>query len=181
MYNAPFAAAKNFQATSVNALSSALGPSPKLSPDQTLAQHSAGAARLVPVEYSDLDYRRAALASTVENFIAWQVRINREERGLTQKDLAALMGTGQSAISKLEDPEGGDVQVSTLLRAAHAFDCALILRFVDFASFVEASQHVQPERLFAPSFVEAQQPSHGPRKRVRALSNGNLQSQTAGR
>ena len=83
-----------------------------------------------PKEWADVEYRHAAMEATVENLIAWQVRINREERGMTQDQLARAMGTKQPAISKLEDHEGGEVLVSTLVKAAHAFDCALWVRFV---------------------------------------------------
>lgn len=125
----------------------------------------------LPAEWSDPGYRRATMESTVENFIAWQVRVNREERGMTQKELATLMGTGQPAISKLEDPEGGDVQLSTLVKAAHAFDCALMLRFVDYAEFAGATRDVRPEALFAAGFSALIPPTRVSRKRSRALSN----------
>lgn len=96
------------------------------------------------------------MEATVENLIAWGVRINREERGLTQSELARLMGTGQSAISKLEDPEGGDVQLSTLIKAAHAFDCALSVRFVSHLDLFLETEDVRSERLFACPFEETQ-------------------------
>src|SRR4051812_4677664 len=59
---------------------------------------------LFPKHIQDSDYREAWMESHVANMIAWQIRINREERGMSQLDLAEAMGTGQSAISKLEDP-----------------------------------------------------------------------------
>ena len=109
----------------------------------------------VPAEWHSPIYRRAAMESTVENMIAWQVRINREERGLKQAELASLMGTKQSAVSKLEDVEGGDVLVSTLIKAAHAFDCALLVRFVEYAEFLTATQDVRPDRLYACGFKDS--------------------------
>jgi len=125
----------------------------------------------IPTEWHDTEYRQAAMESTVENMIAWQVRINREERGMTQKELAALMGTKQSAISKLEDPEGGDVLVSTLVKAAHAFDCALIVRLVDYAECVALTHDVRPERLFAAGFANTFKPARAQSKRARAIEH----------
>lgn len=106
----------------------------------------------IPASWEDGEYRQATLEAELEQGIAWQVRINREERGLTQRDLAKAMKTGQSAISKLESPEGGDVQLSTLVKAAHAFDCALIVQFVSYAAFRAATADVRPDRLLACSF-----------------------------
>jgi transcriptional regulator with XRE-family HTH domain len=105
----------------------------------------------VPREWTDAEYRHSAVEANVSNMIAWQVRINREERGMKQAELAARMGTQQPAISRLEDPEQ-DVRVSTLLKAAAAFDCALLVRFVDHHEFAAAVNDVRPERLYACSF-----------------------------
>lgn len=106
----------------------------------------------VPSSWNDKEFRQATLEAELEQGIAWQVRINREERGLTQLDLGTAMKTGQSAISKLENPEGGDVQLSTLIKAAHAFDCALIVQFVSYAVFRAATADVRPDRLLACSY-----------------------------
>ena len=108
----------------------------------------------IPKEWADTEYRHAAMEANVSNLIAWQVRLNREERGLTQSQLGGLMGTKQSAISKLEDPEAGDVQLSTLIKAAHAFDCALLVRFMDYSEFASATVDVRTERLYAGAFSE---------------------------
>jgi len=112
------------------------------------------------------------MESSTENMIAWQLRINREERGMTQKDLAELMGTRQSAISRLEDPEGGDVLVSTLVKAAHAFDCALVVRLVDYAEFAATMHDVRPERLFAAGFAGNFKPTRVQRKLPRTIKHG---------
>ena len=118
-----------------------------------------------PLEWEDTAYRHAALEATIESMVAWQVRVNREERGLTQAELATAMGTGQSAISKLEDPEGGDVLLSTLVRAAHAFDCAVLVRFMDHHEFASQTADVRPEHLFACSYSPAASLAARPRSR----------------
>lgn len=133
-------------------LDNTLSSAPGKWAEQTAARSFRPAASLVPKEWESGEYRRATLEATIENQIAWSVRVNREERGLTQSDLAQKMSTKQPAISKLEDPEGGDVLVSTLVKAAHAFDCALVIRFVDYAQFARETQDVSPERLLAQPF-----------------------------
>lgn len=106
----------------------------------------------IPSSWEDMEFRQATLEAELEHGIAWQVRINREERGWTQFDLGKEMKTGQSAISKLENPEGGDIQLSTLIKAAHAFDCALIVRFVSYSDFRTSTADVRPDRLLACDF-----------------------------
>ena len=92
----------------------------------------------------------------VSNSIAWQVRVNREERGLTQHELASLMSTHQSVISKLEDPQGGDMMLSKIVKVAHALDCALVVKLVPFSEFAAVTMDVRPERLFAAGFQAEQ-------------------------
>lgn len=110
--------------------------------------------QVFPVEWQDEEFRRAVLESEVAEGIAWQIRVNREERGLTQSVLAQKMGTKQSAISKLENADGGDVRVKTLIKVAHAFDCALLVKFVSYSDFALETADVCPERLLACGFAE---------------------------
>ena len=109
----------------------------------------------MPPEWEDPEYRQATMEALLENVIAWSIRINREERGLTQSDLASRMGTKQSFISKLEDPEGGDFQLSTLVKVAHALDLALSVRFVDYVELAAQTRDVRPERLYACSYSDS--------------------------
>lgn len=93
------------------------------------------------------------MEATVENLVAWGVRVNREAQGLTQTQLAERMGTKQSAISKLEDTEGGDVQLSTLIKAAHALDLALFVKLVSYSDFASLTRDVSTSALKAESFA----------------------------
>ena len=56
--------------------------------------------------------------------IAEQVTEQRKARGLSQKELAELTGTTQSAIARLESG-GRPPRIDTLLRIAEALDCDL--------------------------------------------------------
>lgn len=137
-----------------NELSSAHGQllSPWLSLNQV---HETVAPDPMPLEWEDPEYRQAAMESTVENMIAWGVRINREHRNLTQAQLAELIGTKQSAVSKLEDPDGGDVLLSKLMKTAHALDLALLVKFVDYAEFAAQTRDVRTEKLLAQNYEQA--------------------------
>ena len=132
-----------------NALSSAHG----LRADEVLFSQALNHPHLPP-SWEDKEYREAAMEAEVSNGIAWQIRINREERGWNQHELATRMCTGQSAVSKLEDPTGGDVRLSTLIKAAHAFECALLVRFVPYSVFASATEDVRPDRSLACSYSD---------------------------
>ena len=56
--------------------------------------------------------------------IAGQVANRRRARGLSQAELASLVGTTQSAIARLESG-GRPPRIDTLLRIADALDCDL--------------------------------------------------------
>ena len=65
--------------------------------------------------------------------LAMEVRALREARGLSQRELAELIGTTQSAIARLE---GGNVSPSlpTLDKIADALDAELSVSLVDLKS-----------------------------------------------
>ena len=77
---------------------------------------------------------RARLAGAEEGWlfgqIAGPVANRRKERGLSQADLAALVGTTQSAIARLESG-GRPPRIDTLLRIANALDADLHIELLD--------------------------------------------------
>lgn len=62
--------------------------------------------------------------------IAQQIYDMRQERGLTQKQLAEIMGTTQSVISRLENTDYESERLETLHKIAAALECHLEVRFV---------------------------------------------------
>ena len=77
---------------------------------------------------------RARLAGAEEGWlfaqIAGQVADRRKERGLSQADLAALVGTTQSSIARLESG-GRPPRIDTLLRIANALEADLHIELLD--------------------------------------------------
>ena len=77
---------------------------------------------------------RARLAGAEEGWlfaqIAGQVADRRRARGLSQADLAELVGTTQSAIARLESG-GRPPRIDTLLRIANALDADLHVELHD--------------------------------------------------
>jgi predicted transcriptional regulator len=58
--------------------------------------------------------------------IADRVADRRQQKGLSQRELAELVGTTQSAIARLERG-GRPPRIDTLLRIAEALDCELVV------------------------------------------------------
>jgi transcriptional regulator with XRE-family HTH domain len=103
----------------------------------------------------DKEYRDSYLESSVRTGIGAQVQALREQRHLTQRDLASLTGTTQSSISRLEDERYGRVNVQTLLSIAKATDTALIIRFAPYEEFLQFAKSLSPAALQVPTISES--------------------------
>jgi len=99
--------------------------------------------------WRDREYREAYLEASIDQGIAWQIKINRKRRKLSQAQLAKALGTQQSAISRLEDPEYGSYKIETLIEIAKTFDCALMVKFVPYSKLAEDSLNLTEEAQFA--------------------------------
>ena len=105
-------------------------------------------------EWIEAEYRQGYLEGAVEQGIAWQIRANRQRRGMSQELLAKAIGTAQSAVSRAEDPEYGAQSLETLLKIAHAFDCALSVKFIPYSHLALESEDLRPEALLAAPFAD---------------------------
>ena len=103
-------------------------------------------------KWIDREYRHAYMESAVEQTIAWQIKINREKRRLKQSDLAAMVGTTQSAISRAEDEEYGGHNLGTLVKIANAFDCALVVKFVSYSQLAYDAFRLSEDEMYACSY-----------------------------
>lgn len=98
-------------------------------------------------KFKNKRYRDAFVASRVRNWIAYQIRAIREQRDWSQKEFEKKTGKPQSVISRLENPSYGKVTVQTLLDVASAFNVALIVKFVDFSTFLRQTEDVSPKAM----------------------------------
>lgn len=103
-------------------------------------------------DWLDTEERQAYMEATVEQDIAWQIKVNRVKRGLTQQQLAQAIGSRQSAVARLEDAEYGRASIPTLIKVAHAFDCALIVRLISYSELAALAEDTSEEALFAKPF-----------------------------
>ena len=79
------------------------------------------------------EYREAFISSTINSTIAYQIRGLRKLHDLDQAELGNLAGMKQTAISRLENPDYGNLSVKTLKRIAKALDVGLIVRFAPYS------------------------------------------------
>ncbi len=76
----------------------------------------------------DPELRELVEEERVNLQVALAIRIARDEAGLTQKELAEMVGTTQSVISRLEDADYERHTLKTLERIAKALKRRLIIR-----------------------------------------------------
>jgi transcriptional regulator with XRE-family HTH domain len=105
-------------------------------------------------QLKDKAYREAFVFSQMSIPISFQIRALREQRKLTQKQLAEKANMLQPRIVELERPKGNEPNLRTLGRLAAAFDVALIVRFVPFSELAEWAQQFSPDTFMVPSFED---------------------------
>lgn len=91
------------------------------------------------------DTRHEYMCQYVRMCIAFQVRLLRIQRGLTQEQLAEKCETKQACISHIENWDREFPSTSTPRTVAAALDCALIVKFDDWS---------EVESTLVPPFIE---------------------------
>jgi len=99
-------------------------------------------------------FRHAYQREHIRVGIASQIRLIRNKLNISQTQLSEIVGTKQSVISRLEDPDAGSVNLNTLLKIAEAFDVSLIVKFSSFGKFLNEYQDVSPKELAVNSYDE---------------------------
>ncbi len=74
-------------------------------------------------------FRKAFDEEAVYADLAIQVARIREQKGLSQKQLAELLRTSQQMVSRLEDPKNKSYSLKTLIKLAHALGKELRIKF----------------------------------------------------
>jgi transcriptional regulator with XRE-family HTH domain len=85
-------------------------------------------------QFGDFSYRHSFVESHVDSSLATQIQVLREQRKLTQAQLAEAAGMKQSQISRLERFDNSSWQLRTLRRVARALDLALVVRLESFGT-----------------------------------------------
>ena len=106
-------------------------------------------------KFEDSEYRASYLEGSVRSGISYQIKALRAKDDLTQKGFADAIGTTQSVVSRLENPDYGKVTVQTLLDIAIARDVALVVRFVDYPTFFGFADRMAEDDLQPASVYES--------------------------
>lgn len=78
----------------------------------------------------DPKFREAFEEEEIYAFLAIQIAKLREQRHLTQKQLAKLLDTTQQTVSRFEDQKNRRYSLRTLINVAHALNKRLEVKFV---------------------------------------------------
>ena len=105
-------------------------------------------------ELKNKKFRDAYAAEHAKTSLPIQIYTLREQRGLSQSQLAERAKTTQTVISRLEDPDYGNFTIASLLKIASALDVALLVKFVPFTRLLNEFEDASPAALAAPEFAE---------------------------
>lgn len=95
------------------------------------------------------EYRDSFTQESTRLSIALDVRRTRQHYEMTQKDLAEKIGSKQSVIARIEDPDYEGTSLNTLLKVANAFDLQLRVELTPI------SENTAGERIFIAAAREA--------------------------
>lgn len=107
-------------------------------------------------ELRSREYREAYAESFLNHRLTTQIRVIRDQRGWTQKDLAKRIGKHQPGLSRIEDSQYGKWNAATLREVAAALDTWLDVRLESYGKLPEEALAVSPEALQRPTFAEDQ-------------------------
>jgi transcriptional regulator with XRE-family HTH domain len=93
-------------------------------------------------------FRHGYMSRQLKAFLAQQIRELRA--GERQQDFGKRIGKPQSVISRLEKQLDRNISIQTLIDIAEKLDIAIIIRFVDFPTFLTYTEDYSDEAL-APS------------------------------
>lgn len=86
--------------------------------------------------FQDQDARYGYVEGALNAFIAAQLKELREDREMSQQQLAEAIGTKQSGISRLENANYSSWKVETLRKVARAFGVRLRISFEEFGTLI---------------------------------------------
>lgn len=99
-------------------------------------------------------YRDSYLSSHIRMFLANQLSSLQGE--MSQQEFGQLLGKPQPIVSRLQNPDYGKYSLQTLLEIASKLDVALLVRFVDYPTFLKITSDFSDEALRPASFDPAQ-------------------------
>jgi transcriptional regulator with XRE-family HTH domain len=104
--------------------------------------------------FQDREAREGYAEGYLHTWIASQLATVRQQRGLTQKALAGILGTKQPGVARMERDDYGKWNLATLTRVAAALDCRLKVSLESYGTLVrEIEEFASPEYMQRPDFA----------------------------
>lgn len=100
----------------------------------------------------DRPFRASYMAHHLRAFLADQIRNLRGAR--SQKQFGAAIGKPQSVVSRLENEDYGRVTLQSLIDIAEKLDIALLVRYVDFPTFIAATRDFSEAAVAPPRYSD---------------------------
>jgi hypothetical protein len=110
--------------------------------------------RTLSEKFHDKRYRDGYVAAHTRGVLARQMRNFRGER--SQAEYGAIIGKRQTVVSRLESPAYGSWTLRTMLQIARKENVAVLVRFVDFPTFLSFTDDMSDEALFPQAYDEAE-------------------------
>jgi DNA-binding XRE family transcriptional regulator len=108
------------------------------SPEQRLARR-----RNAVLVRGNKEYRSGYMRAHTRVWLADQFRALRGE--MSQEDFGNLVGKSKTVIGRLENPSYANVSTRTLYQIAAALDIAVVVRFVDYETFLSWTNDMSDE------------------------------------
>jgi transcriptional regulator with XRE-family HTH domain len=105
-------------------------------------------------DFESEDSRYAYADNLVNTFVSAQIKALRERGNLSQEELAELIGTKQSGISRLERADYSAWKIETLRRLARAFGVRVRISFDEFGSLLADISGFSKEKLTPRKFED---------------------------
>ena len=105
-------------------------------------------------DFQDKEYAHAYMEESLNHYIATQIKVLREQRQLTQTQLAELAEMKQGRISVLEDVDYESWSIKSLKQLANAFDVALHVSFETFSKSIKMIEGFNRKSLERPSRMQ---------------------------
>lgn len=105
-------------------------------------------------KFADFVYRHAYADEYLDSAIATQIKVLREQRELTQAQLAELLGMKQSQVARMESVNNSAWTLRTLKRVAKAFDLMLVVKYESFGAVLPDIESFGRQALQRPSFKD---------------------------
>jgi transcriptional regulator with XRE-family HTH domain len=84
----------------------------------------------------DPEFSEGYAESFLDTYVATQLKVLREQRHLTQKEVAKNLRTSQGVVSRLEDADYASWNVNTLRKFARLYDVRLHISFETYGSLI---------------------------------------------